>query len=196
MKNISKILTQRSAAESWAGQDGTDGRWRRLWRFAMVMGAVGLTGCAGFERDWKRAVAAPTPGVVGSVRGSGVEGAWKGTWTSASTGHTGVLRCVVGAPQAAARTASSGVGATHPFTYHATWAVFAGTFPTRQPVQPQADGSWRSEGTWLLPAWAGGEYEYHITIRENSFSGTWKSRRESGTMQMTRADVMRADVLR
>ncbi|MFN0127717.1 MAG: hypothetical protein ACKV19_13640 [Verrucomicrobiales bacterium] len=191
MKRISENLAHRSAAETGAGQAGRSGWRRRLWRLAMGVGVAGLTGCAGFERDWKRAVGAPTRGVVGAVRGVGVEGAWQGTWTSASTGHTGALRCVVGAPPGLAGADSSGAGAAHPFTYHATWAIFSGTFPTSQPVQPQADGSWRSEGTWTLPAWAGGEYEYHLTIRENSFSGTWKSRRESGTVEMTRASAVR-----
>jgi hypothetical protein len=151
-----------------------------------VLATVGLllAGCAGFERDWKRALAATPPGApgpAGVVVAGTHEGAWTGSWTSPGTGHSGRLRCVISGP-------AQGSGETEAtFTYHATWAIFSGTFPTRQPVRRQADGSVRSVGAWSLPDWAGGRYEYDITIRGNRFTGIWKSARDSGALEMTRA---------
>jgi hypothetical protein len=151
---------------------------RRRWAVLVVAAsAMGLVGCAGFERDWKRAVA--TRPVAERVE----EGAWMGTWTSPGTNHSGPLRCVVG-------TETAGEAE---FTYHARWSIFSGRFPTKQPVVRQGDGSVRSVGTWILPAWAGGRYDYDITIRDEVFSGTWKSRRDAGSFEMKRAEMDRAE---
>jgi hypothetical protein len=72
------------------------------------------------------------------------------------------------------------------FKYHATWAIFSGTFPTQQPVERRPDGSVRSAGAWKLPAWAGGRYEYDIVISGDRFSGTWQGGGDSGTFEMKR----------
>lgn len=151
-----------------------------------VAAALMVSGCARFERDWRRAVAADGAAASTASGASGkrgvevAEGAWTGTWTSPGTGHSGKLRCVIGA--------ADGAGAKEAaFTYHATWSIFSGTFPTRQPVQLETDGSVRSIGTWTLPGWAGGRYDYDMTIRDDRCTGTWKCARDSGSLEMRRA---------
>ena len=157
------------------------GRWlpeaARAACGALVFGVLGLglSGCAGFGGDWRRAVAGPSaPGPVSGV--AQADGAWSGRWVSRANGHNGRLRCVVKGAE----------GGEAVFTYRANWAVFSGTFPTRQPVQVQSDGSVRSTGTWRLPGWAGGEYTYDLTIAGDRFSGTWKCARDHGTFEMAR----------
>lgn len=153
----------------------------------LVAGTLMVSGCARFERDWRRAVGPGVSGASGTSgkRGGGMqEGAWTGTWTSPGTGHSGKLRCVIGAAES---TADGAAVAEAAFTYHATWSIFSGTFPTRQPVQLAKDGSVRSIGTWTLPGWAGGRYDYDMTIRGNRCTGTWKSARDSGSLEMARA---------
>lgn len=192
MKRIRKILSP--------------GRWlilaARLTCGVVFIGVLGtgMTGCAGFERDWRRAVAAqaaggpaglhrPGVGPAGSRSAAGVstdrttsaDGAWSGRWVSGANGHDGRLRCVVSGTEESEAS----------FTYWASWAIFSGTFPTKQPVARQADGSLRSTGTWRLPGWAGGEYAYDVTIQGNRFSGTWKCARDHGKFEMTRAGTGR-----
>jgi hypothetical protein len=140
-----------------------------------------MTGCAGFDREWKRARQEAPAGRPGP------EGAWAGTWSSPGTDHEGALRCVVRREQA-----PPAVDTEAAFIYHASWSIFSGTFPTKQPLQRQPDGSYRSTGTWKLPAWAGGVYAYDIVIRGDRFTGTWKSKRDAGSFDMTRvADANR-----
>lgn len=173
MKHIPEILSSFPAAGGWAGR-------MLFMRAVLAVGGLLLTGCAGFEGQWRRALAGPT-GVPGAAVARTHEGAWAGSWTSQGTGHSGRLRCVISGPAQDAREVEAS------FTYHATWSVFAGTFPTRQPVRRQADGSVRSAGFWTLPRWAGGRYDYDLTIRGDHFTGTWKNAGDSGTFEMTRA---------
>lgn len=155
-------------------------RWPGFW-VGLAACALLISGCARFERDWRRALA---PGAADAARmggGGGQEGAWTGTWTSPGTGHSGKLRCVIGGAT------KSEAGTEAAFTYHATWSIFSGTFPTRQPIRLEKNGDVRSIGTWTLPGWAGGRYDYDMTIRGHRCTGTWKSARDSGSLDMTRA---------
>jgi len=161
----------------------------RLAARAAVLAVLLLAGCAGFERDWKKAVTGsglvPAAPGVAAARGQEVhEGAWTGTWTSAGTGHAGKLRCLVD-PAGAAGVEGRPEAA---FTYHATWAIFSGTFATRQTVVQQPGGGVRSTGAWTLPKWAGGRYEYDITITGTRFSGTWRGGGDSGAFEMARPE--------
>jgi hypothetical protein len=152
----------------------------------VAVGVMVGAGCARFERDWRRAVAAPraaAPSPQGEA--ARMDGAWVGTWSSEGTGHRGALRCVVEgvAPVGSAATEAQ-------FTYHARWSLFAGTFPTRQQVRREGDGGYyRSTGSWTLPRWAGGRYDYDITIREDQFTGTWRSAKDKGAFAMARAEA-------
>lgn len=153
-----------------------------------VLAAAGVmvgAGCARFERDWRRAVAAPRA-MAPSPHGAEarMDGAWVGTWSSEGTGHRGALRCVVEGVAPAGNAAAEAE-----FTYHARWSLFAGTFPTRQQVRREGGGGYRSTGSWTLPRWAGGRYDYDITIRDNQFTGTWKSAKDRGAFAMTRAEA-------
>lgn len=157
------------------------------WAAARVVvgaGALVLAGCARFERDWKRALATPGAdggGVTAERSVAAARSAWTGRWTSVGTGHEGSLRCLVSG-------ATGGeVAAEAAFVYHATWGVFSGTFSTRQPVERRRDGSVRSAGSWTLPPWAGGRYDYDITINGDQFSGAWQGGGDRGTFEMMRA---------
>jgi len=147
-----------------------------------VLAALLLAGCAGFERDWKRVEAG-----TGSRAQAAPAGAWTGTWTSAGTGHQGRLRCLVSdSERAPAIPADGAPGTQATFTYHATWGIFSGTFPTQQPIVRQPGGGVRSTGAWTLPKWAGGRYDYDIAIAGEDFRGTWKGGGDTGTFEMRR----------
>ena len=173
MKRICEIPSFVAAAAArtvrWAGRAPV-----------VAAAALVLAGCAGYEREWKRGLAVPPVAGARAAAAATPEGAWTGTWTSTGTGHSGRLRCVI-----TVEPGGSGEEAT--FSYHATWGIFSGAFPTRQTLRRGADGGFRSAGVWTLPAWAGGRYDYDLTLRGNRLTGTWKSAHESGTMEMTRA---------
>jgi hypothetical protein len=175
MKRIREILSVSATPAFPTG--------RRVGRPVLAALALVLAGCAGFEREWRRGLAVAPPATARptapQTTAGPVEGAWTGTWTSTGTGHSGRLRCVIAGP-----VDDSGQAF---FSYHATWGIFSGAFPTRQPVRRAADGSVRSVGVWTLPRWAGGRYEYDLTLQGNRLTGTWKSALDSGAMEMTRA---------
>ena len=110
------------------------------------------------------------------------EGAWTGMWSSTGTGHSGKLRCLV----KVIPSEESGPLEKAQFTYHAVWGVFSGVFQTTQPIEPQKNDSLRSAGSWKLPRWAGGQYDYDMSLTGSRFEGSWTGGGDTGTFQLAR----------
>lgn len=146
-------------------------------------------GCSSFEREWKKSTTPPGPAGARATAqppttplARAQEGAWTGMWSSTGTGHTGKLRCLV----KVIPPGEAGPPETAQFTYHAVWGVFSGVFQTTQPIEPQKNDSLRSAGSWKLPRWAGGQYDYDMSLTGSRFEGIWTGGGDTGTFQLAR----------
>ena len=155
---------------------------------ALLIPLLSINGSS-FEREWKKSTT--PPGLAGArataqpptaLRARAEEGAWTGLWSSTGTGHSGKLRCLV----EVIPPGESGPAETAQFTYHAVWGVFSGVFQTTQPIEPQKNDSLRSAGSWKLPRWAGGQYDYDISLTGSRFEGSWTGGGDTGTFQLAR----------
>jgi len=131
-----------------------------------------LSSCSSaFHREWKAAVKAGPA--------SNVEGAWEGTWASASNGHQGKLRCVVGPAKNAQ--------GDHAFHYHATWMrILSGAYRADHRVVSSRKGESTFTGKHEMPKWAGGLYTYSGTTVGDSFSACYECAIDKGSYQMQR----------
>ena len=163
---------------------------------ALLMPLLSI-GCSSFEREWKKST---TPPGLAEARSTALrpkahpardqhapparleEGAWTGMWSSTGTGHSGKLRCLV----KVIPPGESGPPETAQFTYHAVWGVFSGVFQTTQPIEPQQNNSLLSAGSWKLPRWAGGQYDYDMSLTGSRFEGVWSGGGDTGTFQLAR----------
>jgi hypothetical protein len=155
----------------------------RCLRYARLLVAAALTltatGCTTFQRDWRRAVAAPADH-------TGLEGPWDGHWRSELSGHNGRLRCLV------TRLDHN----TYKARFHATYRkIFRFTSAVTLTAE-QTGEVYRFEGETELARWAGGHYRYEGHATATNFFSTYTSRRDFGVFQMHRPvhppDALRA----
>lgn len=144
-----------------------------LHRLALsLIAASFLPACSmGFHRDWRAAAK--------SSAGTGVEGAWEGTWKSEATGHHGSLKCIVGPAKNAQ--------GDRDFRYWASWKhLLSGTFDAVHQVTPQGKAAWKFTGQHQMPDWAGGLYTYDGTVIGDHFHADYKAAKDHGTYDLTR----------
>ncbi len=144
----------------------------RLFRLVLFGCVSMLASCnVSFQRQWSAARMSPSAG-------HGIEGRWQGQWRSLSTGHTGRLRCLVGAP--------CGTKGNRPFFYSAEWGlIFSSSFESSHKVTIDSRSS-KFEGTHAMPRWAGGTYTYRGTIIGDMFDARYQSSKDHGTFKMQR----------
>jgi hypothetical protein len=139
---------------------------------ALAFAAVLFTGCAGFNKDFKKAAAA------GPWPPNDITGAWEGTWKSDANGHSGRLRCIMtqtGPAQYNAR-------------FKANYKKILG-FEYTVPLNVQRDErSYKFTGEADLGSLAGGEYTYKGAANPAKFFSTFDSPSDHGTFQMERPD--------
>ncbi len=137
-----------------------------------VLSMLIFTGCAGFQKDWKRAAETyptPRPDILGR---------WQGTWQSKSSGHTNSLRCLV----------TRGENDIYFAKFHAkykkffTWS-FGYTVPLRV---ERTNGVYQFDGEADLGKLAGGIYRYKGEATAEKFFSTYDSKYDHGTFTMTR----------
>ncbi|MGV3774642.1 MAG: hypothetical protein ACO1QB_17210 [Verrucomicrobiales bacterium] len=143
------------------------------FKVAATLGVMALifTGCAGFNKDFKMATAAPWPP-------NDINGAWEGTWKSDANGHAGKLRCII------TQTGPTNYNARFKATYK---KVFKSEYDVPLVVQ-QEDRSYKFSGSADLGALAGGEYTYKGAANPAKFFSTYDSKHDHGTFQMERPD--------
>ena len=137
----------------------------------LLLTATLLSSCSmTFKREWRAALkAGPKPGI---------EGAWEGSWQSATNGHHGRLRAVVGPKKNAE--------GDHDFRYHATWAnIVSGSYLAQHRVKPGKDAS-TFTGLHDMPKWAGGRYTYSGTVKGDEFSACYECAKDKGSYTMKR----------
>lgn len=171
------------------GPDPDPGASTRPARVIALLIPLLSISCSSFEREWKKSTL--PPGLAGARANAQPptaplarvqEGAWTGMWSSTGTGHSGKLRCLV----KVIPPGESGPPEKAQFTYHAVWGVFSGVFQTTQPIELQKNDSLRSAGSWKLPRWAGGQYDYDISLTGSRFEGSWTGGGDTGTFQLAR----------
>ena len=125
-----------------------------------------LSSCGtGFHKAWSDAPAHP----------QSIEGRWEGCWTSGFNGHTGKLRCVVGAEQP---------GHTREFFYYATWGkVFRGSFHAVHEVAAH-DGV--TAFTAKHDIGKRGTFHAEGTVTSSDFQATYRAAGDHGTFVMKR----------
>lgn len=105
-------------------------------------------------------------------------GPWKGTWTSKVNGHHGPLWCIV-QPNAEKP-------GHFDFRYRAGWgAIRFGDYTHTVPASLDQDGSLRLEGSMVLPG-GFGTYEVKGKLTRESFTATYQSEADNGTMTLER----------
>ncbi len=135
--------------------------------------ALALSSCANsYSRSFAEASAAlPRPPV-------NAEGPWLGTWKSAANGHTGPLWCIV--------QPAPGRPGEYDFRYRAGWGVLKfGDYTHTTPAKTAADGSLKLNGEMALPG-GFGVYRVDGRVSRDSFSATYRSAGDRGTMTMKR----------
>ncbi|MFZ9936154.1 MAG: hypothetical protein ACO3JG_03750 [Luteolibacter sp.] len=142
--------------------------------------ALALCSCANsYSRSFAAASATlPRPPV-------NADGPWLGTWKSDANGHSGPLWCIV---QPAADRPGE-----YDFRYRAGWGLLKfGDYTHTTPAKPSADGSLKFSGEMALPG-GGGVYRVDGRVSRDSFSATYRSEGDSGTMTMKRPPAEAGD---
>jgi hypothetical protein len=134
---------------------------------------VALSSCASsYNRDFAKATAAlPRPP-------TNAEGPWLGTWKSNVNGHTGPLWCIV--------QPNPNRPGDYDFRYRAGWGVLKfGDYTHTTPAKLAADGSLKLSGEMVLPG-GFGNYQVRGRLTRDSFTATYESEGDRGTMTLER----------
>jgi hypothetical protein len=148
--------------------------------FPLAAAIALLSSCAGsYHRGFTEASAAlPRPP-------ANAEGPWIGTWKSDVNGHTGPLWCIV-------QPATLSPGEYH-FRYRAGWGFLKfGDYTHATPAKLAADGSMKLSGEMVLPG-GFGNYQVEGSLTHDSFTATYQSDGDRGTMTLKRPASGTAD---
>ena len=128
-----------------------------------------LTGCCGFNRDWKRAGLAPQTT-------NGIAGRWDGFWLSDRNGHNGRLRCLI----------SPSTNDLYTARYHARyWKIL--TFSYTVPLKVQRSNDlFHFSGEANLGNLVGGVYRYTGSVAGTNFHSSYDSKYDHGYFRMNR----------
>ncbi len=140
----------------------------RCNRWVILSSLAFLAGCSSFNREWKEAPAATSPGDI--------EGKWQGHWRSDKDDHTGSLRCVM------TKTGDDRYCAHFVATY---WKIFTFAYVAELQGTPQ-ENSVHLSGAQDLGSLAGGVYKYDGTATNTDFNCTYSSKYDHGKFIMIR----------
>ena len=162
MKKLLRISRARTAGLSSLG---------RVASLALPLLLVFMaTGCSTFNRDWKRAGAAPA---------DDIQGRWEGTWANQNNSHHGTVRCIM----------TQVSTATYEARFHATfWKIFHSGYTVPLAAAKLGD-VWKLQGETDLGWLAGGLYRYDGQATAANFSCTYTSSCFQGTFQMNRPGI-------
>lgn len=140
----------------------------------LALAGLFLSGCGTFHRDWKKSVAEYESGKVVAPAGP-----WKGSWTTATNGHSGDLRAIV--------TPSPDEPGQYDFHYHATWPpIFSGAYKVRFPVIRRGQRH-LANGEKKLGIF--GTFGHKATISNDSFEATYSNDKgDLGSFRMRRPE--------
>ena len=145
-----------------------------LTRFLTASVAVALSSCGftPYSNAFREATATHPPPAPN------FEGPWIGTWKSKVNGHQGPLWCIV-------RPTSKQPG-HYDFRYRAGWgALQFGDYIHTVPAKIARDGSLPLSGEMVLPGGLG-TYQVRGRLTRESFTATYQSKADRGTMTLTR----------
>jgi len=142
----------------------------RVSAVALLFATVLLGGgCSTFDRDWKKAAAAPAPTTE-------LEGRWEGLWHSDHSGHEGKLRCLVVKME----------DGDYRARFHAVYQKVL-TFVYTVPLTVErTTNAFTFSGEANLGWLAGGVYRYDGHAEATNFFSNYSSKYDYGTFQMTR----------
>lgn len=178
---------------------------KTLRLLVLLLPALGSVACTGWPRGWNEARRTHTS--------AGPGGAWVGTWTSESTGHTGKLRCAVFPKNATLSKAGNGLaksklaregqgegegvgagggsaaerGQIWEYRYRASWArVLCAGFTVDCTARQQKDGSWTIAGARDLGPIFGGVFSHEATVDGDRLEAQYRSAADRGTLSLER----------
>ena len=124
-----------------------------------------ITGCSGFNRQWKKIIVVEDDRLVGW---------WEGGWFSDVNGYYGKLCCIVTKTN---EEYSARFRATYQIILHFTYTV---------PLRAEADGGSVKFGGEADLGLAGGLYRYAGRADGSNFTATYTSQSDHGTFRMSR----------
>ncbi len=140
----------------------------------LIAGALLLSSCASsYNKAFDQSAAEYSAGKVKSP-----EGAWEGTWTTSTNGHTGPIRAIV--------SEDLDKPGHYDFKYRASWNnFFSGTFNVNYAAKRRG-GSYLVNGSEDLGPF--GEFQHDAIITPSRFSASYKKNggEEIGAFQMKR----------
>lgn len=153
---------------------------RGLVSMVAALGLLAFSGCASFERDWKKAELRPA--LRNFAKTDVFTGRWDGHWTSAKhktrTGPAGGrLRCLL----------TKLDERRYEARFKANWMVFTSSYTTIFQVEPRR-GELGLKGEHTMSAMFGGTYRYEGRVTPRLFSASYDSSYDRGTFEMGRPD--------
>lgn len=150
----------------------------RILPLVSAVTALALSGCASFERDWKKAERQPE--IRSFAKSDAFTGRWDGRWTSAkhrtSKGFAGGrLRCLL----------TKANDRQYEARFKANWMIFTSSYKTLLSVERRGQ-ELRLNGEHKLTQLFGGVYRYAGKVTPSHFSATYDSAYDSGTFEMRR----------
>jgi hypothetical protein len=137
-------------------------------RLVIISSVALLVGCSSFNKQWKDAPVASSPGDI--------TGKWQGHWRSDKDDHTGALKCVV------TKLDGDRYCAYFVATY---WKIF--TFAYQAELTGKAEGNAvKLSGEQDLGSLAGGIYKYDGSSTNSDFNCTYTSKYDEGKFIMRR----------
>lgn len=138
----------------------------------VILAALFLTSCVGYEAKWNKSVADYRAGKIKAP-----EGPWEGTWTTKTNGHTGDLRAIV----------SKAPDGEYDFHYHATWKKFLqGGYKVKFPAK-RSGSTYRVDGSKDLGIF--GAFGHKATITPSRYEATYSNDKgDLGTFSMRRPE--------
>ena len=151
---------------------------RRLVPLAAAVGLLVFSGCASFERDWKKAERRPE--LRSFAQTDAFTGRWDGRWTSAKhqTRHGpagGRLRCLL----------TKLDERRYEARFKANWMLFTSSYTTLFQVEPRR-GELGLKGEHTMAVMFGGTYRYEGRVTPRLFSARYESSYDHGIFEMRR----------
>ncbi len=143
------------------------------WFLLLLPLVLAQCGTAGFEQEWKTALADPHQSAPQDITGD-----WTGTWRSDANGHHGVLRCVI--------SHEDGKSDDYRFHYHATYGqMLTVAYVVTEQVKRKGD-HFILTGDHDLGYLAGGMYHYEGTSTMKNMKSTYRSSADHGVFDLAR----------
>lgn len=148
---------------------------RKVNKLSLLLATAGalilLTGCSGFNREWKQIAAQP-------LQPGSIEGAWDGSWLSDHNGHKGGLRAII----------TKLDEDTYNARFHATYMRILTFGQTVDLTVKQNGTNFTFSGEADLGKSYGGIYTYEGNASPEGFFSTYNCSIDHGAFRMTRPE--------